>query len=587
LGVALVGFSALVAGLVGPVSAGAAERGAAVPTGQQHRALSRLGTTSLSALAAARPRASGGGSRGPAVRAPRRTANRGTAAPKLVLPNPRGSRVVTSNPGFRSFSALTHRDQRFASDGNQFDLEPPDQGLCVGNGHAVEMVNAALSVYDTNGNVTTPTVSLNDFYGLAPNIRRDHNPPTFGPFVFDPVCHYDAGVNRWFLVAAEIDLEPFTGDFGRISRTLLAVSQTGDPNGSYGLFAIDSTDEGGPGCPCFGDFPKVGADANGFYITTNEFSISGPEFNGAQIDAVSKRGIAAAASGGPLPTLVHIAVGRQGEGISGWLAAATPPPGGRYPPNREYFLSPFDFNGAGDNRIAVWALNNTSSLANLRPNLSLSHAVIRSEVYAFPPVSRQKDGFRPLGQSVHEPVGVIDPGAGDAFTQVFFQGGLLWGSMATAVGPPGGPYRAGLALMVVRPTFSAGRVGGSVVRQGYLAVDGQNLIFPSLAVNVAGRALVAFNLVGPRYFPSQAYAWTTGGGVGGDVHLATPGVLPLDQRTCYEATSGDPNPVCRFGDYSWTTVDRGGRFWFGNEFVDNQARTEASNWATVIGRVVP
>ena len=39
-----------------------------------------------------------------------------------------------------------------------------------------------------------------------------------------------------------------------------------------------------------GDQPLIGADRNGFFITTNEFSIEGPEFNGAQIYAFDKAG---------------------------------------------------------------------------------------------------------------------------------------------------------------------------------------------------------------------------------------------------------------------------------------------------------
>ena len=38
---------------------------------------------------------------------------------------------------------------------NQFSLEPPDQGLCVGNGYVVEAVNSVIQVWDTNGNELT------------------------------------------------------------------------------------------------------------------------------------------------------------------------------------------------------------------------------------------------------------------------------------------------------------------------------------------------------------------------------------------------------------------------------------------------
>src|SRR5205814_1244087 len=49
-----------------------------------------------------------------------------------------------------------------------------------------------------------------------------------------------------------------------------------------------------PNCPCLGDYPHIGADANGVYLTTNEFPFSGG-FNSAQIYAVSKRDLVAGA----------------------------------------------------------------------------------------------------------------------------------------------------------------------------------------------------------------------------------------------------------------------------------------------------
>jgi hypothetical protein len=64
-----------------------------------------------------------------------------------------------------SFNGLTHRDQRLANGGNQFSLEPPDQGLCVGNGFILETVNDVLRVYSTSGSALTNPIDLNTFLG--------------------------------------------------------------------------------------------------------------------------------------------------------------------------------------------------------------------------------------------------------------------------------------------------------------------------------------------------------------------------------------------------------------------------------------
>ena len=45
--------------------------------------------------------------------------------------------------------------------------------------------------------------------------------------------------------------------------------------------------------PCFQDYPHIGADANGVYVSTNEYDLFGPNFNAAQIFAFSKAQLAA------------------------------------------------------------------------------------------------------------------------------------------------------------------------------------------------------------------------------------------------------------------------------------------------------
>ena len=117
-----------------------------------------------------------------------------------------------------------------------------------------------------------------------------------------------------------------------------------------------------PGCPCFGDQPLLGADKYGIYITTNEFSTLGPEFNGAQIYAIDKQALMAgtlkyqAIQGAPIPLAEGPAYSLQ--------PAASPTAASWNTANNgtEYLLSALDFNATTDNRIAVWALTNTKSL---------------------------------------------------------------------------------------------------------------------------------------------------------------------------------------------------------------------------------
>ena len=75
---------------------------------------------------------------------------------------------------------------------NGFDLEPPDQGLCVGGGVTVGIINLVLEVYQPNGTIVEGPISVNNFLGsrrmsfsvirAATSIRR----PTNSSRLFSP-----------------------------------------------------------------------------------------------------------------------------------------------------------------------------------------------------------------------------------------------------------------------------------------------------------------------------------------------------------------------------------------------------------------
>src|SRR5919204_2335897 len=106
-------------------------------------------------------------------------------------PTVASGKKAKSNPAFNfGFQGLNHYQQRYSRGGNQFSVEPPDQGMCVGNGYVVEAVNDVFNVYNAAtgasalpDNTATNIVSgfprnvnhaidLNSFYGYAPAINR-------------------------------------------------------------------------------------------------------------------------------------------------------------------------------------------------------------------------------------------------------------------------------------------------------------------------------------------------------------------------------------------------------------------------------
>ena len=225
----------------------------------------------------------------------------------LDAPVVASSPVAAANPELGpSFQGLNHRDQRLANGGNQFSLEPPDQALCVGNGFTVEATNSVLRVWSTAGGpALTGVQDLNTFFGYPAAIDRTRTPPVIGPNVIDPVCLYDPDHQR-FMVASTTLFVDANGDFNGKNTIDLAVSNTGDPTVAWTIYHVPAQNDGADGTPdhgctldgtaygpCFQDYPHIGADANGVYITTNEYDLFGPSFNAAQIFAFSKAQLAA------------------------------------------------------------------------------------------------------------------------------------------------------------------------------------------------------------------------------------------------------------------------------------------------------
>ncbi len=515
----------------------------------------------------------------------------GGAGVPTVAPNPRPNRIAGSSDGVHGFNGLSHADQRLAGTGayanTQFSLEPPDQALCVGNGFVVEAVNNAMAVYDKRGNALSGPTALSQFFALTPEINR--TTLITGEFISDPKCLYDAQTNRFFLTELMEDTGSNLGATGR-TYTLIAVTMTGDPTGTWRMYRFDTTDDGlngtpsNPGCPCFGDQPLIGADANGFYVSTNEF---GAGFNGAQIYAMSKWALAA---GGSL-NAIHLQGGQyfasEPASTSYSLQPATTPDGSyaRSGGGTEYFMGALQFGDTGplDNRIAVWALTNTSSLRTSSPTLALSHAVIRSEVYGQPNPVAQKPGptgSNPLGASLGESLPLINTND-DRMNQTIYADGQLWGALNTQVGDG---TRTGIAWFRVVPFSFGDHLVAFVASQGYVSLANDSVFYPSVAVNGDGQALMGFSVAGPDYFPSTGYVLLSGRGAGA-VHIAGVGAGPDDGFTGYPTYTG--GNVARWGDYSTTVVDEAGNFWTAAEYIPNVTRTVLANWGTYITKVAP
>ena len=494
------------------------------------------------------------------------------------VPRPAGNAlVVDSSPS--GFAGLTHVDQRTADGGKQFSLEPPDQGLCVGNGVVIQTVNDVLRIGAT-------TVALNPFFGRGHQIIRatagpPPTPTVFGPFISDPKCLYDVPTGRFFVTALDLRVDPATGAFGPHSQVDIAVSTSSSPDttpASWHVFFLDTTNDGTGGtpshanCPCLPDQPLIGADANGFYISTNEFGPipSFSQFNGAQVIELDKASLVA----GTLAMVKQFNTGTITAPDGGTWFSVQPAtvPGSTYASNTEYFLSALDFSSDLDNRIALWTLTGTNAAS---PKLTVS--VIESEVYGQPPAAFQKMGPTPLGDLVHNPLELLNSND-DRMNQVVFAHGLLWSGVNTVVQTLNGPTRVGIAWFAVKPATAA------VMSQGYVAVNNENVLFPSIGVSDSGAGVISFTVVGPDIFPSTGYARVNAISGASDVHISGAGALPEDGFSGYRAFGF--GGTARWGDYS-AAVFSDGKVWMAAEYIPNAPRTLFANWGTFVSEVAP
>lgn len=510
----------------------------------------------------------------------------------------------------QSVQGLDHFDTRTADGGNQFSNEPPDQGLCVGSSKVVESVNTAIRVRNGNG---TPrgVMSLNKFYGLPSAFIRPDGP--FGPNLFDPTCVFDPETRTFFHVADDLETDPETGDL--TGRAFLDIAVTQHPLGAWKIYRINVTDDGADGtpshegCPCFGDYPHVGFDAYGFYISTNEFPLFDDGFDGAQVYAFSKAELAAGLDDVHVTQFDTSGADRGHGGFTVWPAQSPSAADfDRSGGGTAYFLSSNAvFGDAGTStHLVTWSLTGTSTLGSDAPTAVGRFARIQVPRYSVPPPVTQRPGPAPLLECLNDPTcrpNVADPGPKETLgpldsndsrmQQVVLAHGHLYGSLGTAV-TVGGKDHAGVAWYVLNP--STGQA--SLRATGQLGVTGNDLTYPAIGVTSAGRGVMAFTLAGPTIYPSAAYSLIDEDGVG-QVRVAAAGAGPQDGFSEYHAF---PPFRPRWGDYGAASAT-GSNVWIASEYIGqrctlrqyeaapfgtcNDTRTALANWGTRISQLRP
>lgn len=141
--------------------------------------------------------------------------------------------------------------------GNVNNVYPPDTDGDVGPDHYFQMINLSFAIWDKDGE---------QLYGPVANstLWNGFIGPWTGTNDGDPIVLYDEQADQW--LTSQFAINTSNGTYWQ----LIAISETGDPLGSYYQYAFQF--------PAFNDYPKFGIWHDGYYASFNMF---GSYFRGA------------------------------------------------------------------------------------------------------------------------------------------------------------------------------------------------------------------------------------------------------------------------------------------------------------------
>lgn len=148
-----------------------------------------------------------------------------------------GTRTVSANDGGIGFDAILDTG-----------WTPPDCNMAVGPNHIVTTTNGRVTVLSKAG-VELFTDELEGAGGFWGSLGATG-------FVFDPECLYDTIHQRYWVMASE-------GNVGTKSYILLAVSDDGDPTGTWFKYRLETTSLAG----AIFDSPNLAVDDEAVYVT--------------------------------------------------------------------------------------------------------------------------------------------------------------------------------------------------------------------------------------------------------------------------------------------------------------------------------
>ncbi|CAI5947833.1 unnamed protein product [Closterium sp. NIES-64] len=337
------------------------------------------------------------------------------------------------------------------------------------------------------------------------------------------------------------------------------------------------------------DYPQIGTDGYGFYVSANHFSYEDDGYFGVSIFAISKVQLSRPTNTFILRIAIPTSDNPSIPDYTVW-------------PQKVAADTPFDYTNGGTmyfgynqdtqafttlNRIGAFLITGTSFLGTKQAlsRVQTFYAATTCPEYFTTGYVKQKWSPVPLAWEYGTTIKPIDPSSTDirgvVVAPVKKQMWLTF-MTGTSILQVEGPYVVIARLrMSLVPTRRWQPLQVVLERFRMVGVKGNGLIQPSLAMNSRGRGIVAVSLAGPSYYPSAAYATVNGETAAGDVVVAGAGGAALDDYSGYMGFA----EAVRYGDYMTAGIDEQGNAWGAVQYVPGRPRTHWTNWATYIFKV--
>jgi len=410
---------------------------------------------------------------------------------------------------------------------------PPDMAGGVGPTAVAQLINGAFSVYDkTNGQRIGDAISGRQFWI---NAGVDPGTAISNLGAFNQRILYDPTAGRW--IAAALTGDPID------NKVLVARSETSDPSGSWKAVSFLGN-AGGEGK--FADYTRLGVDANGVYISTNQFTENSQDggFTGVSVFSIPKTDLMSAN-----PSLANMS---RFDDVSTDVVGMSSQPVVNFGPatSTAAIIATTSANTEG-----VLYRTSLMGTAGAGATLTPDPTFVPVLDYFLPPKAAQPDGTRSVGTIDHRISG-----------HAYQIGNVIYTAHDTKVGD-------NVAIQWEKTDATT----NLIIEQGILSDPNFDYFQPSIAANANGDIVIGFTRSGFGSGGNLSDFAVVGKLEGGVTTFGSPMLLMASAVGNYHYINS------RWGDYSTTVVDPNNPnvFWTFQEYA-----TGPNAWATQITQIL-